>query len=70
MHTFLDRYIEQGVERGKSLGGVALLLRQIERTFGATSESVRARTVSADPETQCAWSERMLNADDVDAVLH
>jgi hypothetical protein len=26
---FLDRYIEQGVERGKQQGGAALLLRQI-----------------------------------------
>jgi phage host-nuclease inhibitor protein Gam len=70
MQTFLDRYIEQGVERGKQQGGAAVLLRLVERKFGPPSESVRERIASADPETLLAWSERILTADDVEAVLH
>ncbi len=42
----------------------------IERKFGPPSESVRTRIASADPETLLAWSERILTADSVDAVLH
>jgi len=70
MQTFLDRYIEQGVERGKQQGDAAFLLRQIERKFGPPSESGRERIGSADLETLLAWSERILTADDVEAVLH
>ena len=47
-----------------------MLLRQVERKFGPPSESVRERIASADPETLLAWSERILTADDVEAVLH
>jgi hypothetical protein len=66
MQTFLARYIEQG----KQQGGAAVLLRLVERKFGPPSESVRERIASADPETLLAWSERILTADDVEAVLH
>ena len=66
MQTFLARYIEQG----KQQGGAAILLRLVERKFGPPSESVRERIASADPETLLAWSERILTADDVEAVLH
>lgn len=70
MQTFIDRYIEQGVEKGRQQGGATVLLHLIERKFGPPSESVRTRIASADPETLLAWSERILTADSVDAVLH
>ena len=70
MQTFIDRYIEQGVEKGRQQGGANVLLHLIERKFGPPSESVRTRIASADPETLLAWSERILTADSVDAVLH
>jgi predicted transposase/invertase (TIGR01784 family) len=66
MQTFIDRYIEQGRQEG----GAALLLRQIERKFGAPSAAMRERISNADPETLLNWSERILTADSVDAVLH
>jgi len=66
MRTFIDRYIEQGRQEG----GAALLLRQIERKFGAPSAAMRERISNADPETLLNWSERILTADSVDAVLH
>jgi hypothetical protein len=78
MQTFIDRYIEQGrqqgieqgVERGRQLGEAAMLLRQIERKFGAPSPSVRELVVNADPEALLNWSDRILTADSLDAVLH
>ena len=74
MQTFIDRYIEQGRQEGRQEGqqegGANVLLRQIERKFGPPSASVRARISSADPETLLAWSERILTADTLEAVLH
>ena len=70
MQTFIDRYIEQGRQQGTQEGGAAILLRQIERKFGPPSESVRERISSADPKTLLDWSERILTAESLDAVLH
>jgi predicted transposase/invertase (TIGR01784 family) len=66
MQTFIDRYIEQGEQQGE----VKVLVRLIERKFGPPSESVRQRISGADPETLLRWSERVLTAESVDAVLH
>ncbi len=74
MQTFIDRYIEQGREQGRQEGRqegeAAVLLRQIERKFGAPSQAVRDRVVSADADTLLHWSERILTADSVEALLH
>jgi hypothetical protein len=70
MQTFIDRYIEQGREQGRQEGEAAVLLRQIERKFGAPSQAVRDRIVSADADTLLHWSERILTADSVEALLH
>ncbi|WP_295387895.1 Rpn family recombination-promoting nuclease/putative transposase [uncultured Thiodictyon sp.] len=66
MQTFIDRYIEQGKQQGE----VAMLLRLIERKFGPPDESIRRRVAGADPETLLGWSERVLTADSLEAVLH
>ncbi|AUB84979.1 transposase [Candidatus Thiodictyon syntrophicum] len=47
-----------------------MLLRQIDRKFGPPSETVRARISSADPDSLLRWSDRILTADSLDAVLH
>ena len=82
MQTFIDRYIEQGrkeaIEQGIArdrqegwqAGEAAMLLRLIDRKFGPPSEPVRERITSADPETLLRWSDRILTADSLDAVLH
>ncbi|WP_236849062.1 DUF4351 domain-containing protein [Candidatus Thiodictyon syntrophicum] len=74
MQTFIDRYIEQGRQAGKQEGRregeAAMLLRQIDRKFGPPSETVRTRVGSADPETLLRWSDRILTAESLDAVLH
>ena len=70
MQTFIDRYIEQGRQEGRQEGEATVLLRQIERKFGAPSETVRRRVADADADTLLRWSERILNADSLEAVLH
>jgi hypothetical protein len=70
MQTFIDRYIEQGINQGQRLGEATAVLRLIERKFGPPSEAVRARILAADGKTLRDWSERLLIADSVDAVLH
>ena len=74
MQTFIDRYIEQGREQGREQGqqqGEArVLMRLIERKFGQPPERVRQRILEADSETLLNWSERILTADTLDAVLH
>jgi predicted transposase YdaD len=82
MQTFIDKYIaqgvqqgmqqgmQQGVQQGVQQGETAVLLRQIERKFGPPSEPVRRRIVEADAETLLTWSERILTADTLEAVLH
>jgi predicted transposase/invertase (TIGR01784 family) len=77
MQTFIDRYIEQGrlqglqqgIEQGRHQGEAAVLLRQIERKFGPPMESVRQQVEDADTETLLRWSDRILTADNLDAVL-
>ena len=70
MQTFIDKYIAQGVEQGVQQGEAAVLLRLIERKFGPPSAPVRKRIVEADAETLLTWSERILTADTIEAVLH
>jgi predicted transposase YdaD len=74
METFLDRYRaegrQEGRQEGRREGEAAVLLRLIERKFGPPGEAVRQRIAAADAETLLAWSERILTAEDLDAVLH
>jgi predicted transposase/invertase (TIGR01784 family) len=73
MQTLAERYREQGRQQGWQLGRqegeAAVLLRQIERKFGPPAESVRARIAAADADTLLLWSERILTADFLEAVL-
>jgi predicted transposase/invertase (TIGR01784 family) len=66
MQTFIERYIEQGEQRGSA----AVLLRLIERKFGSPSETVCHRITEADSATLLEWSERILEAQTLDEVLH
>lgn len=70
MQTFIDRYIEQGRQEGRHEGEAAVLLCLIESKFGTPSEAVRRRIAEADANTLLRWSERILTADSLEAVLH
>ena len=82
MQTFIERYIEQGKQQGMELGlergrqegrlegEAAILLRQIDRKFGTPSAVVQELIASADQDTLLRWSERILTAENIDALLH
>ncbi len=70
MQTFIDRYIEQGRQEGLQEGEAAVLLRLIEQKFGPPSAATQQRIVTADADTLLRWSERILSADSLDALLH
>ena len=78
MQTFIDRYIEQGMkegmqqgmEQGMQQGEAAVVLHLIERRFGPLSDDVRQRVTQADPNTLLQWSERILDANSLEDVLH
>ena len=82
MQTFIDRYIEQGrvqgwvqgqaqgIEQGKQQGEAAVLLRLILLKFGPPSPAVYRLVSAADAETLLRWSERILTAESVDALLN
>ncbi len=57
-------YNDQPVERLRAL------LRLIEQKFGPPSAATRQRIVTADAGTLLRWSERILSADSLDALLH
>ncbi|MCO6439692.1 MAG: DUF4351 domain-containing protein, partial [Nitrococcus mobilis] len=81
MSTFAERFTErglkqglqqgrqQGLEQGLQQGEAAVLIRQMERKFGALSEAQRRRIEAADAETLLTWSERILVAQSPDEVL-
>ena len=82
MQTFIDRYIEQGrvqgrvqgweqgIEQGKQQGEAAVLPRLILLKFGPPGLALYRLVSAADTETLLRWSERILTAESVDALLN
>lgn len=61
---------ERGHHEGRVAGEAAVLLRQIERRFGAQAAAdVRARVEQADAATLLSWSERILTAERVEQIF-
>ena len=62
---------QEGMEQGLQQGEAAVLLRLLERKFGAAAaEAYRERVEQADADTLLEWSERILTAEDPEAVFH
>ena len=59
----------EGLTEGLVKGEAALLLRQLERRFGALPTEVRARVAAADTAALEAWGLRVLDAGSLDDVL-
>ncbi len=59
----------EGLTEGLMKGEAALLLRQLERRFGALPTEVRARVAAADTTALEAWGLRVLDAGSLDDVL-
>jgi hypothetical protein len=66
MVSFQTRFEQIGEQRGEA----AMLLRLLERRFGAVSEQQGERIRNADADTLLAWSDRILTAADINEVLH
>lgn len=64
--TFAERFKEEGLQQGEA----AVLLRQLERKFGAKALApYRPRVERADPDTLLTWSERILSASTIVEVF-
>lgn len=65
-----QRWTQEGLDKGRREGTVALLTRQLERRFGALPDSVKDRIAAADTPELEEWSLRVLDAGSLDDVLH
>ncbi|EIC23714.1 DUF4351 domain-containing protein [Thiorhodovibrio frisius] len=59
-----------GIEKGLQQGAADVLLRQMERRFGPLDDGTRARIAEADSEHLLEWSDRILDAQTLNDVLH
>ncbi|MBF0296202.1 MAG: DUF4351 domain-containing protein, partial [Magnetococcales bacterium] len=61
---------EEGLREGMREGRVEILLRQMQRRFGAVPDDIRQRVASAQPEELDAWIDSIFDADSLQAVFH
>jgi predicted transposase YdaD len=61
--------LTQGWAQGRTEGGAKVLVRLIEKRFGAVSPQLRQRIFSADVATLEAWVERVFDAPDLQSVF-
>jgi hypothetical protein len=69
MQKWTQTYFDQGKAEGRTEGGAKMLVRLIEKRFGAVSPQLRQRIFSADVATLEAWVERLLDAPDLQSVF-
>jgi hypothetical protein len=60
---------QEGEQRGRQEGEAALLLRQLERRFGALPGWARDRIAAADTAALEGWGLRILDAGSLEDVL-
>ena len=65
MEGLMGTMAEALMERGKAEG----LTRIMERRFGPLSRTVRDRIAGADPDELDAWFDRVLDADNLEAMF-
>lgn len=67
----LQQGVRQGVQQGLQIGEAKVLLRQIDRKYGAQlAAAYRERIESADAETLLLWSDRILSAERIEDLFH
>ena len=69
LETKMQQWEREWHERSEAHGRASLLLRLLERKFGALDDSARARVESAAPGVLLLYAERVLDAPDLDAVF-
>jgi predicted transposase YdaD len=61
--------LQEGRQEGRQEGEAALLLRQLERRFGALPDRARNRVAAADTAAIERWGLRVLDAGSLDDIL-
>ena len=61
--------IEKGLEQGREQGRLNTLTRQLSRRFGPLLDAALARLRSATPDQLDLWTDRVLDAPTLEAVL-
>ncbi|MCB9796024.1 MAG: Rpn family recombination-promoting nuclease/putative transposase [Alphaproteobacteria bacterium] len=64
----LEQGLELGLEQGRVVQARELLLRLLERRFGALSEAVRERVAAAELPTLIAWTDGIFSAPDAETL--
>ncbi|MCB9761054.1 MAG: Rpn family recombination-promoting nuclease/putative transposase [Alphaproteobacteria bacterium] len=66
----LAKGLKQGRQEGRVAQARALLLRLLERRFGAVSPEAQARVETADLDTLTRWTDGLFTAESVEGVLN
>ncbi len=69
MQTFIDRYIDQGLQKGLHQGEIRFFRKMMESRFGSLPEWVMKKIETASPDTIEKWGIRLLKADSLEDVL-
>lgn len=66
----MEQGMEQGMQQGMQQGEAKVLLRQLERKYGATvAAAYRERVESASADTLLEWSDRILTAETIGEIF-
>jgi hypothetical protein len=69
-HPFASKFFLKGRAEGRAEAKAEMLLRLLRRRFPALPDDVEARVLAADGDQLDLWSERILDASDVESVFH
>jgi hypothetical protein len=70
IETWTDQWKKEGLQEGLKQGEARILLRLLSVRFGALPPEIRQKIETADAETLLQWSERILDAESLDDVVH
>jgi hypothetical protein len=70
IETWTDQWKKEGLQEGLKQGEARILLRQLSIRFGTLPPEIREKIETADAETLLQWSERILDAESLDDVVH
>ena len=70
MKTFIDEYIEQGMQKGMHQQGYKILSTQLAHRFGTLPTWAKEKIDNADINTLEKWSLQLLSAEKLDEVFH
>jgi hypothetical protein len=69
MGWFSQPYFDEGKAEGLVKGEAKLLTRLLEKRFGSMPGSIQQRISEADAASIEAWSDRMLDAPDLNSIF-